>query len=48
MTTLEKGKRATSDNQLEHEDEENEVKWTSPKALHEDLDGFGDQPGRNS
>ena len=46
MTILGKSKLATSDNQLEHEDEENDVKRrTSPKALHEDLDGFGDQPG---
>ena len=40
---LGKVKRATSDNQLGHEDEENDVKRrTSPKALHKDLDGFED------
>ena len=44
-----KRKRTTSDNQFRHEDEENDVKQrTSPKALHKDLYGFGDHPGRNS
>ena len=48
-TTSGKGKQATLDNQLGHEDEENDVKRrTSPKALHKDLDEFGDQPGRKS
>ena len=49
MTTSGKGKRATLDNQLGHEDEENDVKRrTSSKVLHEDLDRFGDQLGWNS
>ena len=44
-----KGKRATSDNQFGHEDEENDVKRRiSPKALHKNLDGFGDQLRQNS
>ena len=48
-TTSGKGKRTTLDNQFGHEDEENDVKQkTSPKALHKDLDGFGDHSGRNS
>ena len=46
---LGKDKRATLDNQLGYENEEHDViRRTSPKALHMDLDGFGNQPGRNS
>ena len=48
-TTSGKGKQITSDNQFGHEDKENDVKQrTSPKALHKNLYGFGDHPGRNS